>query len=309
MGIIKKNVDITKCLGVDVDKLPPEEREFLVDRANRIMQEEQSDRETFEAELKGFSDAELRVFIPDVYQKDIYHIDYGKLKENGIKLISFDIDDTIDDVFLNSFRARVPGMKVTMPKEAQELFARLKSMGFIVTLLTNAKAKAKVAVDTCDSLQAHGYIARAEKPDTKNFEAMMEKFGITAPKQVAHVGNSIAQDVRGGNQAGVTTCLVRRAGNSMKVGKGLMKLVGVKTKGHQIRKRLLTRDLWRKHHADTKGDQYYQLGELPKYRAKRFFTQENIAEAAAADLISKINADMDQTITSEDVLRNIDKGH
>lgn len=307
MGIIKKNTDIAKSLGVDVDKLPPEAREFLVDRANRIMQEEQSDRETFEAELKGFSDAELMVFVPDVYQKNIYRIDYGKLKENGIKLISFDIDDTIGDVLIHHIKAGLPGTKVTMSKDAQELFARLKSMGFIVTLLTNAKAE--IAVDTCDSLLADGYIARAKKPDTKNFEAMMERFGITDPKQVAHVGNSIAQDVRGGNQAGVTTCLVRRAGNSMKVGNALMKLVGVKTKGHQIRKRLLERDLWRKHHADAKGDQYYQLGELPKYRVKRTFTQENIAEAAAADLISKINADKDQTITLEDVLRNIDKGH
>lgn len=305
MRIIKKNVDIAKSLGVDVDKLSPEERDFLVDRPNRIMQEEESDQKTFAAELKGFSDAELRVFIPDVYQKDIYQIDYKKLKEHGIKLISFDIDDTIGDVLINNIKAGLPGTKFTMSKDAQDLFAQLKSMGFIVTLLTNAKAK--IAVGTCDSLQAHGYIARAKKPDTKNFEDMMEKFGITDPRQMAHVGNSIAQDVRGGNQAGVTTCLVRRAGNSMKVWNALMKLVGVKTKGHQIRKRLLERDLWRKHHADVKGDQYYQLGELPKYRAKRTFTQENIAEAAAADLISKINADKDQTITLEDVLRNIDK--
>lgn len=307
MGIIKKDADIANILGVDVDKLPPEAREFLTDRANRLIQEEQSDRKAFEAELNGFSDADLKVFIPDVYQKDIYRIDYGKLKENGIKLISFDIDDTIGDVLIHHIKAGLPGTKVTMAPEARELFRQLKSMGFIVTLLTNAKAK--IAADTCDSLQANGYIARAKKPDTKNFEALMEKFGITDPKQMAHVGNSIAQDVRGGNQAGVTTCLVRRAGKAMKVGKTFMKMAGIKTEGHQIRKRLLERDLWRKHHADAKGDQYYQLGEQPRYRAKRTFTQENIAEAAAADLISKINADKDQTITLEEVLRNIDKNH
>lgn len=35
------------------------------------------------------------IYVPDIYQKSIYSIDYKQLKEAGIKLISFDIDDTI----------------------------------------------------------------------------------------------------------------------------------------------------------------------------------------------------------------------
>ncbi len=211
MGIIKKGMNIAKSLGVDVDKLPEDAKDFLIGKVDRKLREEQADREAFETELKGFSDADLMVFVPDVYQEDIYQIDYAKLKENGIKLISFDIDDTIGDVLVHNIEARVPGMKVTMSQKARDLFQRLKSMGFTVTLLTNAQAT--IAVDTCNDLNADGYIARAEKPETKNFETMMERFGITDPKQMAHVGNSITQDVRGGNLAGVTTCLVRRAGN------------------------------------------------------------------------------------------------
>ena len=33
-------------------------------------------------------------FIPDMYQKSIYHIDYDKLKEDGIKCLLFDLDNT-----------------------------------------------------------------------------------------------------------------------------------------------------------------------------------------------------------------------
>jgi len=300
MGIIEKGTDIAKILrpiakslGIDVDKLPAEAQDLLLGRATRMLQEEQADRASFKAELKRLSDADLMVFVPDVYQKDIYQIDYERLKENGIKLISFDIDDTIGDVLIHNIKARVPGMKVTMSKEARELFQRLKSMGFKVTLLTNAQAK--IAVDTCNDLNADGYIARAEKPETKNFEAMMERFEITDPAQMAHVGNSITQDVRGGNLAGVTTCLVRRAGNAMKIWKAAMKMLGLKTKGHQVRKRLLERDLWRKHHQYIKGDQYYQLGELPRYRRTSVHEpKEDIAEAAASDLISKIHVDKDK---------------
>lgn len=305
MGIIKNDADIAQNLGIDVDKLPAEARGFLIDVANRNLQEELSDREAFATELDGFSDDDLMAFVPDVYQKNIYKIDYRRLKEKGIKLISFDIDDTITDSFRNKARGALPG-KVTMPRDAKELFRELRVMGFKVVLLTNTRAS--IAKDVCDELQADGYIARADKPETRNFEKLMAEYGAE-PSQMAHVGNSMRQDIAGGNRAGVTTCLVRRAGYSIKVVKFFMKGTGLQTKGHLIREKLLERDLWRKHHKEVKGDQYYQLGELPKYRAKRNFTQENVAKLAAADLITKINADKDRTFTLEEIQRNICKNH
>ena len=51
-----------------------------------------------------------------------------------------------------------------MPKDARNLFQDLKSMGFTVTLLTNTTAT--IAEDVCEDLQADGYIARADKPET-----------------------------------------------------------------------------------------------------------------------------------------------
>ena len=34
-------------------------------------------------------------FIPDIYQKSIYDINYKKLKKRGIKCILFDLDNTL----------------------------------------------------------------------------------------------------------------------------------------------------------------------------------------------------------------------
>lgn len=243
--------------------LPEEAVLFLVEKGCALVEEEKADRRAFAEELERMTDDELRRFVPDVYQKNIYKIDYRKLKEQGIRLISFDIDDTINDVLFNNLQARIPGGKLTMSADARDLFRELKEMGFTVTLLTNAHTK--IAQDTCEDLQADGYIARADKPDTRNFLRMMERYGAE-PSQTAHVGNSMRQDIAGGNLAGVTTCLVRRAGVSMKAGKFFLKTAGLKTKGHLVRKRLLERGLWRKHHKDCKGDQYYQLGEMPGYR-------------------------------------------
>ena len=40
----------------------------------------------------------MEKYIPDIYQKSIYTIDYRKLKENGIRLLLFDLDNTLSPV-------------------------------------------------------------------------------------------------------------------------------------------------------------------------------------------------------------------
>lgn len=228
-----------------------------------IVQKKKQSREAFRRTLENLTDDELMEYVPDVYQKNIYRIDYGRLKENGIKLISFDIDDTLDDSFSNKFQANMPLMTVTMPDKARKLVRRLKGMGFRVVLLTNAQQN--LAKEACEDLGADDWIARARKPETGGFAAIASKYGLKN-SEMAHVGNSMRDDIAGGNRYGVTTCLIRRAGNSMKVAKGALKMLGVPTRGHLIREELLERDIWRKHHVNRPGDQYYQLGEKPAYR-------------------------------------------
>ncbi len=243
--------------------LPEKAAKYVYDKASAMLLDERSDRESFQAALEHYSDDELMVYVPDVYQEDIYRIDYARLKENGIRLLSFDIDDTIDDSFINKLEANAPGMTVTMPDKARELVRGLKAMGFTVVLLTNAQQE--LAEGACKDLGADYCIARAKKPETSGFEAISSKYGVDK-SQMAHVGNSMRADIAGGNKYGVTTCLVRRAGTSMKLVKFVSKVLGVPTKGHLIRERLLERNIWRKHHVYRSGDQYYQLGEKPEYR-------------------------------------------
>ena len=243
--------------------LPEKAAKYVYDKANLILLDERSDRETFQAALEHYTDDELMVYVPDVYQEDIYRIDYARLKENGIKLISFDIDDTIDDSFINKLQANAPGLTVTMPDKARELVQGLKAMGFTVVLLTNAQQE--LAEGACKDLGADYCIARARKPEISGFEMITSRYGVDK-SQMAHVGNSMRADIAGGNKYGVTTCLVRRAGTSMKLVKFVSNTLGVPTKGHLIRERLLERNMWRKHHVYCPGDQYYQLGEEPEYR-------------------------------------------
>ena len=257
----KFTLEITKFFGFK--KLAGAAVSRLFELASKKIEDEKTDREVFEKNIQNCSDEEMKIYIPDVYQKDIYKIDYLKLKDNGIKLISFDIDDTINDIFLNKVEAKVPVFKVKMPADAIEFFAKLKSLGFTVTLLTNAGSD--LAKEVAKQLNADDYIARANKPETMNFQVMQEQYGVEK-SQMAHVGNDIRTDIKGGNTFGITTCLVRRKGFSMKLVKFIGKNTGMPTKGTLIRNELLERDLWRKHHLKEKGDQYYQLGETPKYK-------------------------------------------
>lgn len=252
------------CKALKLDWVPEETIAFLVEKADAKIAEESEDREAFAKNIAEMSDEELKAtYVPTVYQKDIYNIDYAKLRESGITFLSFDIDDTISDSFLNKGTHLVPGMPIPLPKKAKKLFKSLKEMGFTVTLLTNAKESMAKAV--CKELDADGYIGRAEKPETKNFEKLQQRYGVEK-SQMAHIGNSMRQDVVGGNKFGITTCLVRRAGKSWKVIKFVMKTIDMPTKGHLVREELKRRSIWRKHHQNDKGDQYYQLGEIPKYQ-------------------------------------------
>lgn len=202
------------------------------------------------SKYKHMTDDYLRKnYVPDVYQHDIFQIDYQKLKDVGIKLISFDIDDTIADLL------------VTAPsKDVITLFENLKNMGFELMLMTNAwDSRAKKFADGLGI--GDQYTARAEKPLTGQFKKAQKLFGVEK-SQMAHVGNSMLDDVAGGNAAGIITCLVRRAG----ITGGLPKRIpGVRTSGQKLRKVLKKRGIWRKHHKYVKGDQYYQLGGTPGY--------------------------------------------
>lgn len=230
-----------------------------------------------------------RNYVPDVYQPSIYKIDYQKLKDAGIKFISFDIDDTI------------AALEDPNPsKEAITLFEDLKNMGFELMLLTNARNSR--AENFAERLGIKGRcISRAKKPLTTHFQTMKDQSGMEK-SQMAHVGNSMRDDVAGGNAFGIVTCLVRRVGKLAKVG-AFVPGTGPKTR--DLKLELKNRGIWRKHHKNIKGDQYYQLGEQPQYQT----VAKDIAEAAAANLIQQVEADKDTTYTLEEIMQNCYKAH
>lgn len=134
----------------------------------------------------------MEFYVPDIYKKSIYAVDYSKLKNNGIKCLLFDLDNTI-----------VPYNEKVPPKKIIDLFKKLKDLGFKVIIFSNSgKRRLKNFKDTLEV----DCCPRAFKPSTKKFFSVMKELSFNE-SEVAIIGDQIMTDVLGGNMTGITTIL------------------------------------------------------------------------------------------------------
>ena len=132
-------------------------------------------------------------FVPDMYQKSIYYINYQKLFDNGIRCLLFDLDNTCIP-----YKIKEPNNKLI------ELFENLKEMGFKLIIFSNARRKRiapfkkKLEVDC---------LACAHKPSKCGFIRVMKLFHFDF-SQVAIIGDQLYKDILGGNRVGIMTILV-----------------------------------------------------------------------------------------------------
>lgn len=134
----------------------------------------------------------MEKYMPDIYQKSIFTINYQKLMTNGIKCLLFDLDNTL-----------VPYYQKEPDRRIIDLFNNLKERGFTVAIISNSPKKRlepfveKLNVEcSCSS----------RKPSTKGFKELMRKLDFNEC-EIAIIGDQILTDVVGGNKVGITTIL------------------------------------------------------------------------------------------------------
>ncbi len=132
-------------------------------------------------------------FIPDIYQKSIYHIDYEKLLDDGIKCILFDLDNTCIP-----YKDKAPNKKLI------ELFEMLKDMDFKLIIFSNAPKRRIAPFKKVLNVDC---LARARKPGKKNFLKVLKLFNYEL-SDVAIIGDQLYKDILGGNKIGIKTILV-----------------------------------------------------------------------------------------------------
>lgn len=139
----------------------------------------------------------MEKYVPDLYQKSIYAIDYDKLKNRGIKCLLFDLDNTIVPI-----KMKAPSVKV------KELFNNLKEKGFKIILFSNSpKIRLKPFKDELNV----DCSASSRKPSPKKFLQVLNIYGYGV-SEVAIIGDEMLTDILGGNRIGITTILVNPVG-------------------------------------------------------------------------------------------------
>lgn len=132
-------------------------------------------------------------YMPDVYQKSIYYINYDKLYKKGVRCLLFDLDNTISPPHVN---------KPT--KRLKRLFDELKDKGFKLVIISNAPKhriepfKRELNVDAC---------AFSLKPKKNKYTRIMEKFKYKST-ELAAIGDQLLTDIYGANKLDITSVLV-----------------------------------------------------------------------------------------------------
>ena len=135
----------------------------------------------------------MKKYVPNIYQKSIYLIDYSKLLSQGINTLLFDLDNTI-----------IAKNTKEMPSKTKDLFISLKQKGFKIIIFSNSPKKKLNKYK--EYLNVDG-IHMALKPLSKNFKKVINNYDLK-PNQTAIIGDQLLTDILGGNKIGITTILV-----------------------------------------------------------------------------------------------------
>ncbi len=134
----------------------------------------------------------MNKLIPKEYYESIYKINYKKLKDNNIKCLLFDLDNTC-----------LPYKEKTPTKEFQKLFNKLTKMGFNIIIFTNA-SKRRTIPFTKLNINCH---YSSKKPFKHNFNKIIKKYNYQK-QEVCIIGDQLFTDILGGNRVGIHTILV-----------------------------------------------------------------------------------------------------
>ncbi len=135
----------------------------------------------------------MDIFMPDIYQKNIYDINYKKLKKAGIKCLLFDLDNTIAPISL-----KVPNRKI------RDLMAELVDMGFTIIIMSNS-GKARVEPYK-DHLNIDASFL-SKKPLKRKYQKIQKIYGFK-DTEIAAIGDQLLTDILGANRMGFTSILV-----------------------------------------------------------------------------------------------------
>ncbi len=147
-------------------------------------------------------------FVPDIYTKSIYTIDYKTLKKNHVKCLIFDLNNTIAPLTLKK-----PDKKLI------DLFEELKDMKFKIYIVSNSSKK-RVQPFKEDLCVDSAYLSF--KPLTKKYKKIFE-INEFKDNEIACIGDELINDVWTANRMNFISIFINPIGTkeyvSTKIGR------------------------------------------------------------------------------------------
>lgn len=134
----------------------------------------------------------MHKFKPTMYRKNIFEIDYKKLKELGITCLVFDLDNTLGLID-----------EEKCPKEAKKLLKKLKKD---FTIFISSNNTRKRILPYIEDLEIEGE-SFSLKPLPKGLMRIRKRCGFKR-NEMAMIGDQMVTDILSGNLYGVMTILV-----------------------------------------------------------------------------------------------------
>ena len=163
----------------------------------------------------------MKIFIPKIYVKDIFSINYKKLIKDDYKLIIFDLDNTIGNI--------------------KEDICDKKTVDFLNNLNKNIKiviasnSRKKRVLDFCKNIECDKYYF-CLKPTSKVISKLKRKYSIPYNKMVI-VGDQLLTDMFLGNRKKLLTILVdKKADADLKITKFNRKIENIIKKKYKLKK-------------------------------------------------------------------------
>jgi uncharacterized protein len=141
----------------------------------------------------------LNNFVPDIYQKSIFDIDYKKLKKNGIKCIIFDLDNTMVPISIKGPTKRV-----------KDLIEDIKDLKLKIIIVSNSPKK---RVEPFKDLLCVDSAYFAFKPLKKKYKKILHIYRYK-DNEIACIGDQLLTDIWGANRMGFISILVNPIGTA-----------------------------------------------------------------------------------------------
>ncbi len=131
-------------------------------------------------------------FKPTKYYKDIYSINYDKLKEEGIKCLVFDLDNTLGLI-----------TNIKCPEKTKELLRKLQD-DFCIFICSN---NTKTRINPYLKELGVGGVSWSMKPSTRALRYIKKNYKFLK-KEMVMIGDQVITDVFAGKRYKIKTILV-----------------------------------------------------------------------------------------------------